>query len=146
MKELLGRVAGGAGFQPSPFASLPGFPAVAFEEGAFDSLGRHGGEPEFAFVPDADEPAYEEHFEDVPYEIEEDTADEPEPAALPADGSALRLGAGPLPTMEEVEQTLIAEALHRFDGNRRQTAKALGISERTLYRKIKDLEAQGVEV
>ncbi len=46
----------------------------------------------------------------------------------------------PLPTMEEAEAALIREALRRFDGNRRQTAEALGISERTLYRKIKDLD------
>ena len=45
----------------------------------------------------------------------------------------------PLPTMEEAEAALIREGLRRFDGNRRQTAEALGISERTLYRKIKDL-------
>ncbi|NNF58649.1 MAG: sigma 54-interacting transcriptional regulator [Rhodothermaceae bacterium] len=51
-----------------------------------------------------------------------------------------------LPTMEEAERLLIVEALRRFDGNRRQTAEALGISERTLYRKIKDLEAAGVDV
>ena len=44
----------------------------------------------------------------------------------------------PLPTMEEAEAALIAEALRRFDGNRRQSAEALGISERTLYRKLKD--------
>ena len=148
VKELLGRMAGNPSLHASPFASLPGFPAVAFEEGAFDSLTRRSDEPEFAFVPDAGEDLYEQPFEDVPYEIEEDPDDESEdaPLALPADGTALRLGDGPLPTMEEVEQTLIAEALRRFDGNRRQTAKALGISERTLYRKIKDLEEQGVEV
>ena len=44
----------------------------------------------------------------------------------------------PLPTMEDAEAALIAEALRRYDGNRRQSAEALGISERTLYRKIKD--------
>ena len=44
----------------------------------------------------------------------------------------------PLPTMEQAEAALIAEALRRFDGNRRQSADALGISERTLYRKLKD--------
>ena len=49
------------------------------------------------------------------------------------------LAAGlPLPTMEAAETALIREALRRFDGNRRQTADALGISERTLYRKIRD--------
>ncbi|MEM6782863.1 MAG: sigma 54-interacting transcriptional regulator [Bacteroidota bacterium] len=45
-----------------------------------------------------------------------------------------------LPTMEAVEHALIAEALRRFEGNRRRTAEALGISERTLYRKIKEIE------
>ena len=50
------------------------------------------------------------------------------------------LAAGlPLPTMEQAETALIREALRRFDGNRRQTADALGISERTLYRKIRDM-------
>ena len=44
----------------------------------------------------------------------------------------------PLPTMEQAEAALIAEALRRFDGNRRQSADALGISERTLYRKLKE--------
>ncbi len=36
----------------------------------------------------------------------------------------------------EVEKKLIAIALKKFGGNRRQAAKALGISERTLYRKL----------
>jgi transcriptional regulator with PAS, ATPase and Fis domain len=39
-------------------------------------------------------------------------------------------------TMQAVEKRLIASALERYDGNRRQTAEALGISERTLYRKL----------
>ena len=46
----------------------------------------------------------------------------------------------PLPTLEEAERQLISEALKQFDGNRRKTAKALGISERTLYRKLKDID------
>ena len=45
-----------------------------------------------------------------------------------------------LPTLEDAERHLILTALKRFDNNRRQTAEALGISERTLYRKIKDIE------
>ena len=48
-----------------------------------------------------------------------------------------------LPTMAKAERTLITEALGRFDGNRRKTADALGISERTLYRKIKEFEDDG---
>jgi transcriptional regulator with PAS, ATPase and Fis domain len=39
-------------------------------------------------------------------------------------------------TMQEVEKRLIGAALERYEGNRRQTAEALGISERTLYRKL----------
>jgi len=46
----------------------------------------------------------------------------------------------PLPTIEEAEKALILEALRRFEGNRRHTAKVLGISERTLYRKLKSLD------
>lgn len=44
------------------------------------------------------------------------------------------------PTLETAEQELITEALKYFKGNRRQTARALGISERTLYRKLKELD------
>ena len=44
------------------------------------------------------------------------------------------------PTLEESERRLITDALRFYKGNRRQTAKALGISERTLYRKLKDIE------
>ncbi len=43
-----------------------------------------------------------------------------------------------LPTMEEMEKSLIGEALKRMGGKRREAAKALKISERTLYRKIKE--------
>jgi DNA-binding NtrC family response regulator len=45
-----------------------------------------------------------------------------------------------IPTLEDAERELITKALKRYDGNRRQTAKALGISERTLYRKLKELD------
>lgn len=38
--------------------------------------------------------------------------------------------------LEEIERKFIISALKRFSGNRRSAAKALGISERTLYRKI----------
>lgn len=39
-------------------------------------------------------------------------------------------------TMQAVEKRLIIAALEQYKGNRRQTAEALGISERTLYRKL----------
>ena len=42
-------------------------------------------------------------------------------------------------SIEEVEKIMIQRALERFNGSRKLVADALGISERTLYRKIKDL-------
>ncbi|MEJ2543099.1 MAG: sigma-54 dependent transcriptional regulator [Calditrichaceae bacterium] len=41
-------------------------------------------------------------------------------------------------TMEAMEKKLIKDTLDRFAGSRRKTAKALQISERTLYRKINE--------
>jgi transcriptional regulator with PAS, ATPase and Fis domain len=41
-------------------------------------------------------------------------------------------------TLRDMEEALIEHTLRRFNGNRRQAAKALDISQRTLYRKIKD--------
>lgn len=43
-------------------------------------------------------------------------------------------------SMQEMEKDLIRSTLEKFYGNRRKTAEALEISERTLYRKIKDYE------
>ncbi len=41
-----------------------------------------------------------------------------------------------IPSIEETEQFLIKKALEKYDGNRRKASEALGISERTLYRKL----------
>lgn len=41
-------------------------------------------------------------------------------------------------SLAEMEHRMIVEALHRSKGNRRAAARALNISERTLYRKIKE--------
>ncbi len=41
-------------------------------------------------------------------------------------------------SLEDMEHKMIAEALERYKGNRRVAARALNISERTLYRKIKE--------
>jgi DNA-binding NtrC family response regulator len=42
--------------------------------------------------------------------------------------------------LEEVEKEQIRKTLAEFGGNRRKTAEALGIGERTLYRKLKEYE------
>jgi DNA-binding NtrC family response regulator len=43
---------------------------------------------------------------------------------------------GDIPSIEKTEQFLIEQALQKFEGNRRKASEALGISERTLYRKL----------
>jgi transcriptional regulator with PAS, ATPase and Fis domain len=91
---------------------------------------------------------------DVVYEVDEDgparptpreprtgPQSSPDPPPSPADTDDGN-GDEPddLPTLEEAEKKLIARALKQFEGNRRKTAEALGISERTLYRKLKDID------
>jgi transcriptional regulator with PAS, ATPase and Fis domain len=46
-------------------------------------------------------------------------------------------------TLDEMERKMIASALDKYLGNRRRAARALKISERTLYRKIKEYGLQG---
>lgn len=100
---------------------------------AFDSPRSFGDQHAFNDQP-------ESFIEDAPYELDaepDDVAsliedDEPE---VPDE----------LPTLEDAERRLILTALERFHNNRRQTAEALGISERTLYRKLKDIEEAGDE-
>jgi DNA-binding NtrC family response regulator len=41
-------------------------------------------------------------------------------------------------TMEDLERAAVLAALQEEGGNRRRAAEALGIGERTLYRKIKE--------
>ena len=43
-------------------------------------------------------------------------------------------------TMDELEREIIERTLKNCSGNRRKTAKILDISERTLYRKLKEYE------
>lgn len=93
--------------------------------------------PNFVIVRDADRDDFSSLIEDVPYEIQaEEAQSENGDESLDDDGEA------PMPTLEDAEKQLISEALKRFDGNRRQTARALGISERTLYRKLKEFEEE----
>jgi hypothetical protein len=43
---------------------------------------------------------------------------------------------GDLPSIGDMEKFLIEQALEKYGGNRRKAARILGMSERTLYRKI----------
>ncbi|PYN12955.1 MAG: hypothetical protein DME05_20110 [Candidatus Rokuibacteriota bacterium] len=43
----------------------------------------------------------------------------------------------PLPTLDQAERDLIGRALDRFRNDKEQAARALGLTVRTLYRRIK---------
>jgi len=71
------------------------------------------------------------------------TREAPQRLALPSGGGSQT---GDVLTLDEIEYRALKETLDRFHGNRRQAAEALGISERTLYRKMKDHEGKGDEI
>jgi DNA-binding NtrC family response regulator len=61
------------------------------------------------------------------------------PRALAAKGAAaVPPPGGALPTLEQMEREHVARALRATDGHRGQAARMLGISERNLYRKLKE--------
>ena len=49
-------------------------------------------------------------------------------------------------TLGEIEQQAIEKALEKYHGNRKLAAQALGISERTLYRKLPKEQQAGDQV
>jgi DNA-binding NtrC family response regulator len=101
-------------------------------------------EQEVAYEPPDEDDLFENGFYDAAettFEIEPPTG--PARTDLPDTLDEVLAAGLPLPTMEAAENALIREALRRFEGNRRMTADALGISERTLYRKIRDIEEAG---
>ncbi len=101
------------------------------------------GEASLMVVRPEDRKQFESFIEEVPYEIQGDDESQQTDGVAAAAGPARPLAIPedqPLPTLEDAERHLIDEALKRFGGNRRQTARALGISERTLYRKLKEAE------
>ncbi len=53
-------------------------------------------------------------------------------------GTRPTVSTGPLPTLSlrELERLAIAEAMKRFDGNKRKAAEALGVALKTLYNKL----------
>ena len=56
--------------------------------------------------------------------------------------SGLFFDPGNIPSIEEAEKMLIEHALKKYEGNRRLVAEVLGISERTLYRKLHQYDIQ----
>ncbi len=63
------------------------------------------------------------------------------PELRPAAGPAAGEHGGPT-TLRSMERFLIAEALRRHHGNRRQAARELGINPSTLFRKLKSLKIE----
>ena len=80
-----------------------------------------------------EEPIYP--VEDTPYH----PADSQEPAAIRIPENA---AIEPLPTLKDREREAIEQALNRVGGNRRKAAAILGISTRTLYRKLNEYDLQ----
>ena len=71
----------------------------------------------------------------VPFWEAEEVKDE-EAGPLPAEGSAT--AAGVPRSLDELERDMVCRALETHNGRRKAAAEQLGISERTLYRKIKE--------
>lgn len=149
LKSLIQHVSSGGSIASAPIISseppVPTFAGHSFADALVDDL-------DGAYDPIEDDLEDEALFTDIS-DVPQDSPElfsEPHVAGLlpPAsdeltNGLEQALSEGiDLPTMEDAERALISEALSRFEGNRRRTAEALGISERTLYRKIKDLEEE----
>ena len=109
----------------------------------FDPAERPRERRDFVILGEPDKEEYDPFIEDVTYEIEGDE-ERPSSNGRSLEQAALEAGPAPtdppVPTLENAERALITKALKYYEGNRRQTAKALGISERTLYRKLKELD------
>ncbi len=80
-----------------------------------------------------EEPIYP--VEDTPYH----PADSQKSAAIRLPENA---AIEPLPTLKDREREAIEQALDRVGGNRRKAAAILGISTRTLYRKLKEYDLE----
>lgn len=66
------------------------------------------------------------------------------PADLPADLQQMNPDAEyvPAPLLDSIKKRAMQDALQRFDGNRTQAAQYLGISVRTLQRKLREWQAE----
>jgi transcriptional regulator of acetoin/glycerol metabolism len=68
--------------------------------------------------------------------LPDDFLDDVAPASLPARRSIKTLPQDELATLEDVELSMIQKSLAAHDGNVSATARALGVSRNTIYRKI----------
>jgi len=50
---------------------------------------------------------------------------------------------GPLPTLADLERELITRALERYPRNKEDAARAIGLSPRTMYRRLKEYGLDG---
>jgi len=75
----------------------------------------------------------------VPYSEHRDLRRDPEELVAEEVREPIAVKDEPL-TMGDAEEAMIRKALERHGGNRKEAAAELGISERTLYRKLKSLE------
>ena len=81
-------------------------------------------------LPSAADEVIDMESEEVPSDYVAHTDSVPEQSALPSDSRPL--------TLDEIEKEAIRVALERNGGNKRKAADQLGISERTIHRKIQD--------
>lgn len=82
--------------------------------------------------PQASPQSFLPYHQEVPHELV------PEAEEFVEDEKTDETHDGQLPTKDDLERELIRKALIRFNGHRKQAADQIGISERTLYRKIKE--------
>lgn len=82
--------------------------------------------------PQAAPQSFLPYHQEVPHELV------PEAEEFVEDEKTDETRDGQLPTKDDLERELIRKALIRFNGHRKQAADQIGISERTLYRKIKE--------
>lgn len=82
--------------------------------------------------PQAAPQSFLPYHQEVPHELV------PEAEEFVEDEKTDETHDGQLPTKDDLERELICKALIRFNGHRKQAADQIGISERTLYRKIKE--------
>ncbi|SMH31336.1 sigma-54 interaction domain-containing protein [Azospirillum agricola] len=66
----------------------------------------------------------------------------PEPAAVASGAAPSASGADMRSTVENVEESLIRDALKRHDGNKKRAAEELGISRSYLYKRLRLIEEQ----